>query len=235
VIRRCVSVVSRKMNNALLRSQVRASVARSRDLARLVPAPMMDFHGRAMSESLVRDAASNEDLIVAVGTAGDRSAFAQLFAHFAPRVKAYLMRTGSDATSADDLTQEVMLLVWRKADRFDPLKANAATWVFTIARNKRIDGYRRDRGLDLDLEDAAFQPAPEPPADLQLENAERDARLGAAIELLPEEQSSLLKLAFYEGKSHSLIAEEARLPLGTVKSRLRLALARLRGRLEQPE
>ena len=186
-----------------------------------------------MAESLVRDAVSYEELIVAVGSARDRSAFARLFAHFAPRVKAYLMRTGTDGAAADDLTQEVMLLVWRKAEHFDPLRANAATWIFTIARNKRIDGYRRGRDFALDPEDPAFQPAAEPAADLRLEAAERDARLGAAIGLLPDEQSALLKLAFYEGKSHSAIAEEAGLPLGTVKSRLRLALARLRGRLEE--
>jgi RNA polymerase sigma-70 factor (ECF subfamily) len=185
-----------------------------------------------MPESLARDTSSSEDLIVAVGTAGDRTAFARLFAHFAPRIKAYLMRTGSDAPSADELTQEVMLLVWRKAARFDPLQANAATWIFAIARNKRIDAYRRDRRFEFDPEDPVLLPEPEPPTDRRLEAAERAARLGEAIRLLPEEQSAVLQLAFYEGKSHSAIAEEARLPLGTVKSRLRLALARLRARLE---
>ncbi len=198
-----------------------------------MPGSAIAFHDRVMSESLVRDAVSYEELIVAVGSLRDRSAFARLFAHFAPRIKAYLMRTGTDGAAADDLTQEVMLLVWRKAERFDPRRANAATWIFTIARNKRIDGYRRDRDFGLDPDDPAFQPAPEPAADLRLEAAERDARLGAAIGLLPDDQSALLKLAFYEGKSHSVIAEEAGLPLGTVKSRLRLALARLRGRLEE--
>lgn len=222
------------MKNLSLRADPGTCLAQSR-ASRLVPAAVIDFHARAMSESLVRDAVSHEELIVAVGIARDRSAFARLFAHFAPRVKAYLMRTGSDANAADDLTQEVMLLVWRKADRFDPARANAATWIFAIARNKRIDGYRRDRELDLDPEDPALQPALEPAADLRLEAAERNAQLGAAIGLLPEEQGSLLKLAFYEGKSHSVIADEAGLPLGTVKSRLRLALARLRGRLEEAD
>ena len=221
------------MKNAPARIGFPRNPARGRGVARLVPASPMDFRGRAMSESLVLDAMSYEDLIVAVGSARDRQAFARLFAHFAPRVKSYLMRTGTEGPAADDLTQEVMLLVWRKAERFDPKRANAATWIFTIARNRRIDAYRRDRELDLD--DPAFRPTAEPTADLHLEAAERDAQVGAAIGLLPEEQSALLRLAFFEGKSHSVIAAEAGLPLGTVKSRLRLALARLRGRLEQAD
>jgi len=192
----------------------------------------MDFHADTMTEALVRDSDSFEDLIAAVGAEDDRSAFARLFGHFAPRVKSYLMRTGSDPSSADELTQEVMLLVWRKADRFDPRQANAATWIFAIARNKRIDCYRRDRRLELDPEDPIFLPAPPPAADQSLEAAERATVLGQAIATLPAEQGELLKLAFYEGKSHAAIADEARIPLGTVKSRLRLALARLRLRLD---
>lgn len=191
----------------------------------------MDFHGDAMPESLVRVSESFEELIVAIGARQDRSAFARLFAHFAPRVKSYLVRAGSESSAADELTQEVMLLVWRKAERFDPAQANAATWIFTIARNKRIDSFRRDRQAEFDLSDPILLPDPELAADHRLDAAERAAQLHDAIRSLPEEQSALLKLAFYEGKSHSAIAAESRLPLGTVKSRLRLALARLRARL----
>jgi len=181
-----------------------------------------------MAEPLLRDSASLEDLIVAVGTKQDRSAFAGLFAHFAPRIKAYLVRTGSDATAADELTQEVMLLVWRKAARYDPAQANAATWIFTIARNKRIDKFRRERHFEIDLEDPSLTPEPERQPDHHLQTADQARRLRLAINALPEEQSALLNLAFYEGKSHSVIAAEVNLPLGTVKSRLRLALQRLR-------
>src|SRR5215469_11133626 len=102
----------------------------------LVRRGTMDFHGAIMPEPLYRSGSTFEELIVAIGIRQDRSAFAALFAHFAPRVKAYLMRTGSDSSGADELTQEVMLLVWRKASRYDPAQANAATWIFTIARNK---------------------------------------------------------------------------------------------------
>ena len=181
-----------------------------------------------MPEPLFRPSPSFEALIVAVGARQDRSAFAALFAHFAPRVKAYLVRTGSDVSGADELTQEVMLLVWRKAERYDPAQANAATWIFTIARNKRIDKFRRERHLDFDPEDPSLAPEPERAPDHGIESAQEARKLGEAITTLPEEQASLLKLAFYEGKSHSVIAAEVGLPLGTVKSRLRLALARLR-------
>lgn len=194
----------------------------------LVPGETMAFHGAAMPEPLLRPSASFEDLIVAIGRHEDRSAFAALFAHFAPRVKAYLVKTGSDSSGADELTQEVMLLVWRKAARYDPSQSGAATWIYTIARNKRIDKFRRERNIDFDFEDPAFAPEPERLPDHRLETAQQADRLKTAIETLPEEQGALLRLAFYEGKSHSVIAAEVKLPLGTVKSRLRLALARLR-------
>jgi RNA polymerase sigma-70 factor (ECF subfamily) len=188
----------------------------------------MDFHGATMPEPLYRSGSSFEELIVAIGARQDRSAFAALFAHFAPRVKAYLMRTGSDSSGADELTQEVMLLVWRKAERYDPAQANAATWIFTIARNKRIDRFRRDKHLEFDPDDPTLAPEPDDAPDERIEAAQQAQRLTGAIATLPDEQGSLLKLAFYEGKSHSMIATEVGLPLGTVKSRLRLALARLR-------
>jgi RNA polymerase sigma-70 factor (ECF subfamily) len=184
-----------------------------------------------MPEPLFRDNPSFEELIVAIGTRQDRSAFAALFAHFAPRVKAYLVRTGSDSSAADELTQEVMLLVWRKAERYDAAQANAATWIFTIARNKRIDKFRRERHLDFNPDDPTLAPEPERLPDHRLEAAEQAEKLTRAIATLPDEQGSLLRLAFYEGKSHSIIAAEVGLPLGTVKSRLRLALARLRAHL----
>jgi RNA polymerase sigma-70 factor (ECF subfamily) len=197
----------------------------------LVPGDAMPFHGDAMPEPLLRPQPF-EDLIVAVGARQDRSAFAGLFAHFAPRVKAYLVRTGSDSSAADELTQEVMLLVWRKASSYNPAQSSAATWIFTIARNKRIDKFRRDRTGEFDLDDPTLIPEPERLPDEKLEVAEQARKLSAAIATLPVDQSDLLRLAFYGGKSHSVIAQETNLPLGTVKSRLRLALARLRASLD---
>jgi RNA polymerase sigma-70 factor (ECF subfamily) len=190
------------------------------------------FYANVTSEPLLRGGPAFEDLIVAIGERQDRSAFAALFAHFAPRVKAYLMRSGSDPAAADELTQEVMLLVWRKAAGFDPTQANAATWIFTIARNKRIDKFRRERRIEFDRDDPVPGPEPEPLPDQRLETVQQAERIGALVASLPDEQAALLKLAFYEGKSHSAIAAEVGLPLGTVKSRLRLALARLRNHLK---
>ncbi len=192
-------------------------------------------HVAVPPETLPRGPSSLEDLILAVGARQDRAAFGALFSHFAPRVKAYLARTGSDQATADELTQEVMLLVWRKAERFDPRQATASTWIFTIARNKRIDRFRRERQADIDFEDPIFIPEPETPPDRSLELAQQARTIAAAVQALPEEQAALLKMAFYDGKSHSVIAAEIGLPLGTVKSRLRLALGRLRGRIEPPE
>lgn len=184
-----------------------------------------------MPEPLFRAGPSFDELIVAIGRQQDRSAFAALFAHFAPRVKTYLLRTGSDAVGADELTQEVMLLVWRKAAHYDPAQARAATWIFTIARNKRIDKFRRERHIELSPDDPALAPEPEQLPDHRLETAQQARAISTAISRLPGEQAALLRLAFYESKSHSTIAAEVGLPLGTVKSRLRLALARLRGHL----
>jgi RNA polymerase sigma-70 factor (ECF subfamily) len=169
--------------------------------------------------------------IVAIARGGDRSAFAALFAHFAPRIKTYLMRGGAAATIAEDLAQETMLAVWRKAARFDPAKAEASTWVFAIARNLRIDALRRERfpmaGDDAlaGLVDQADN------AEETLSMAERGNRLRAALADLPAEQSEIVRLSFFQDMPHSAIESDLGIPLGTVKSRLRLAMRRLRAAL----
>ncbi len=175
--------------------------------------------------------------IVAVGTGGDRDAFAALFAHFAPRIKGYLIRRGAAAAQAEELTQETMIMVWRRAASFDPAKSSAGTWIFTIARNKRIDALRRERRPDFDPADptlgeqlAAAAPAP---GDHAVAVAQRDARLAEALATLPDEQALLVRLAYFEDRTHGQIAAERALPLGTVKSRLRLAMTRLRRALEE--
>ena len=134
-----------------------------------------------MPEPLFSTGPSFDELIVAIGTRQDRSAFAALFAHFAPRVKAYLLRTGSDPVGADELTQEVMMLVWRKAVHYDPTQAKAATWIFTIARNKRIDKFRRERHIALSPDDPALAPEPEQLPDRRLETAQQARAINAAI------------------------------------------------------
>mgnify|MGYP003583889956 CR=1 FL=1 len=174
--------------------------------------------------------------LVAVAQEGDRQAFAALFKHFAPRLKHYLMRSGSSEMQAEEFAQEAMVSVWRKAASFDAGQAAASTWVFTIARNLRVDYYRRAGHR---MEEAGPAPdgamaeeaddAPTPEANLLGLQRERGVR--AAVAALPPEQQEVLKLSFYEEHPHSRIAAELGIPLGTVKSRVRLALNQLRRKL----
>ncbi|GLQ39537.1 RNA polymerase sigma factor [Rhizobium albus] len=168
----------------------------------------------------------------AVAVERDKSAFAQLFDYFAPRIKSYLLRLNMQPQEAEELAQEVMIVLWHKAGLFDPAKSSLATWLFRVARNRRIDALRRDRGKDLDAEDPSLLPsAPEAP-DLVMDAQQRDERVRRAMSVLPAEQLELVRLAFFIGLSHSQIAEETGLPLGTVKSRIRLAFGRLKKALE---
>jgi len=162
----------------------------------------------------------------------DRAAFARLFAHFAPRIKSYLKRLATDDAAAEDMTQEVMLTIWRKAEQFDPRQASASTWIFRIARNRRIDAARRAAKPALDPEEPLLQPIAETAPDDAAQAGEREARVREALKSLPDEQVALLRLAFFDGLSHTEIAEREGLPLGTVKSRLRLAFDKLRGGLD---
>lgn len=173
--------------------------------------------------------------LVAVAKDRDKEAFANLFAHYAPRIKSYLMRQGADNASAEELSQEAMLSVWRKADRFDPAKASAGTWIFTVARNLRIDSLRKERRPNFDPNDPAFVPEPEAQPDSVVEIGETQTQVKAAIAELPVEQAQVIRLSFYQDKPHGEIAEELNLPLGTVKSRLRLAMRRVRTALGEEQ
>jgi RNA polymerase sigma factor (sigma-70 family) len=167
-------------------------------------------------------------LLLAVGQRQDRAAFMALFQHFAPRLKAWLQRQGSDPGTAEEIVQDVMVSVWRRADSFDPALASAGTWMFTIARNRRIDLLRRERRPELDPHDPALVPAATEPADRTIDLSQQADRLRQAMRDLPAEQVDLLNLAFFQDMAHSAIAAARNLPLGTVKSRLRLAMVRLR-------
>lgn len=163
-----------------------------------------------------------------VASARDRAAFIELFDHFAPRINGYLQRLGMKQGLAEDLTQDVMLTLWQKAHLFDPLKSSLSTWLFRVARNRRIDFLRRDRSALIDHEDPIFQPPAPESADVMMDSTMRDERVRLAIAGLPAEQLELIRFAFFDGLSHSEIADKTALPLGTVKSRIRLAFARLR-------
>ncbi|MDO1558809.1 sigma-70 family RNA polymerase sigma factor [Brevundimonas sp. 2R-24] len=163
----------------------------------------------------------------------DRAAFAELFSLVAPKVKAYLIRLGTEAAGAEELTQDVLLTVWRKADQFDPAKAGPLTWIFVIARNRRIDALRRERStVTYGFEPPEQADEDTPSAEAQLSGTEREIRVREALKLLPPDQQEVVRRSFFDEQPHSEIAEALNLPLGTVKSRLRLAFAKLRDRLE---
>ena len=173
-------------------------------------------------------AESFADMIAAIAASADRSAFAALFGHFAPRVKSYMLRLGAAPPLAEELAQETLLTVWRKAAAFDRAKAAPSTWIFTIARNLRIDALRRERPAPAPENDMDLSPL----ADAVLSGAEQDGRVREALRRLPPEQLQVIELSFFSEAPHSAIAERLGLPLGTVKSRLRLAMVRLRALLE---
>lgn len=168
------------------------------------------------------------ELIAAVAISKDRQAFAALFERYAGRVKGWLMRTGAAPELAEDIAQETMLAVWRKAATYDPARASASAWLFAIARNQRIDRLRRDQRSRAHLIHEMEAPDnPEQPDEL-VDAAERGARVRDALALLPDEQARVVQLSFFEDHPHAEIAERLGIPLGTVKSRLRLAMTRLR-------
>ncbi|MBI1340737.1 sigma-70 family RNA polymerase sigma factor [bacterium] len=172
------------------------------------------------------------DLLGAVAASRDRSAYAELFSYYAPRVKSYLMRLGADAALAEEIAQDAMVTVWRKADLFDRRQASVSTWIFRIARNRRIDVFRRSRKPDLDPDEPMVLPAAAEAPEARVEAKETEARVREAMKGLPQEQLDMLNLAFYEGLSHREIAEKLDLPLGTVKSRIRLAFTKMKVRLD---
>ncbi|MND65736.1 ECF RNA polymerase sigma factor RpoE [compost metagenome] len=185
-------------------------------------------------DALSPDPFVHDRLIEAVAMRRDREAFAQLFSYFAPRLKAWLIKSGATPGAAEDFAQDAMLTVWRKADLFDARKARAATWIFTIARNRRLDMLRRDA-----------RPLPVPEIELTEQTVERpddllvlseDAeRVRDALSRLKPDQVEVLRLAFFMDSPHSEIARRLDLPLGTVKSRIRNAMIKLRTLLEPSE
>jgi RNA polymerase sigma factor (sigma-70 family) len=199
------------------------------EAVRLAGMRMPPFNGRMATERARAEPDLRlADLLDAVARRQDRAAFARLFEHFAPRVKAYVRRLGASEQKAEDIVQEVMLTVWRRAGLYDARQASVGTWIFTIARNKRIDDVRRERRPEIDPNDPALVADPQDTADQLVIWQDQARRLRAAVGALPEEQALVLRKNFFEDKPHGVIAKELDLPLGTVKSRAKLALAKLR-------
>jgi RNA polymerase sigma-70 factor, ECF subfamily len=171
-------------------------------------------------------------LLHRIAAARDRQAFAELFDHFAPRVKSFMIRKGSTADQAEDLVQEAMIMVWSKAALFSSDRGSVSTWIFTIARNLRIDRLRREKSqLYTDLED--FD-APDMRVDAEesLGRLQEDNHVSKALSQIPAEQRDLLILSFVDDVPQSEIATRLGIPLGTVKSRMRLGYQRMRKILE---
>ncbi|MBA8879957.1 RNA polymerase sigma-70 factor (ECF subfamily) [Phyllobacterium myrsinacearum] len=169
-------------------------------------------------------------MILHIAQNGDKVAFADLFGYYAPRIKGFFMRGGMAPGPAEELAQETMLTLWRKAHLFDPAKASASTWIFTIARNLRVDAIRRERYPAVHLMEE-HEPEPEPSPSDELLRLESETRVRAAMQKLSTDQRNVIHLHYFDDKPHSEIARALDLPLGTVKSRLRLAMQHLRNLL----
>lgn len=172
------------------------------------------------------------DVLSLIATERSDSAFRRLFEEFGPRIASYMTRHGADAATAEDLAQETLLAVWCKAGLYSAAKGTPATWMFTIARNLRIDRLRKEVSWQELPDDVSETLASEDPApDEAAFERQREARVQRVLAGLPEDQRTVITLAFIDGLSHNEIARRLSLPLGTVKSRLRLAYEKVRDAL----
>jgi RNA polymerase sigma-70 factor (ECF subfamily) len=236
VIQKAVSIVFEAMHLAVQKhAPVIARMAPQ--LRRLALSP-----GRARRSPLQMPFEATTDqmkwgpLIRAIATQQDRTAFSALFEYFAPRIKSFMQRSGASEAKAEELAQETMLAVWRKAGLFDPASTGAAAWIFTIARNLRIDAHRRERrGGVIETSDAEieFQIDDSPQPDSHLATVQSEERIRSALAKLSADQIRVVELSFFDEKAHAEIAKILGIPLGTVKSRLRLAISRLRTLLSE--
>ena len=186
-----------------------------------VPQSDPRVHGARYWAGLVNDIAQSRD----------EAAFHTLYNYFAPRVKSFLLRSGISESVAEDVAQETLMTLWRRAEIFNPDRASVSTWIFTIARNKKIDQFRKDAKPLPDVNDPSYAWRGDDSPETQTSQNQFDADIHAALSTLPEEQKQVLTLSFLEEQPHHEIAKVLGIPLGTVKSRIRLGLKRLRGRV----
>ncbi len=165
----------------------------------------------------------------------DHDAFRALYEAVGPRLRAFVRSRCKDPGLTDEITQEVLLTLWRRADRYDPSRARAMTWIFTMARNRVIDAQRHQKVVEADRRDPRFVPEPPPAVDANLVAEQRSEKVQSALETLPEPQRDVLIQAFFESRSYPEIAERGGIALGTVKSRARLGFQRLRAVLDEDE
>jgi len=201
--------------------------ARTPELAAVVP-----FPGDAQRQVEVEPAARETELLLRVRDARDRNAYADLFGRFASKVKGYLQRTGLNAEDAENILQDIMIAVWNKARLFDPARASARTWIYSLARNRLIDIKRAEQREYAALERYVGETAGDAVYEEDLLARAMGQNSVALLDQIPQEQARVLLMAYVEGKSHREIARELNLPIGTVKSRARLGFQRIRGILE---
>jgi RNA polymerase sigma-70 factor (ECF subfamily) len=171
--------------------------------------------------------------ILNIAESQDIGSFKKIFEYFSPRLKSFLMKSGAEESIAEEIIQETMTIIWTKADYYDPKVASPSTWIYTIARNKKIDILRKSRKAILEDIETAVLPAVEPKTEENIEHDQKFDLIAQQLDSLPKDQLDLLKMNFFEEKSHGEISELTGIPLGTVKSRIRLALEKIRGKLDK--
>ncbi|ADG11720.1 RNA polymerase subunit sigma [Caulobacter segnis] len=198
----------------------------------------MDMHATQAAHPSSRNRAVTttsrdfDDCVLRIAADRDRQAFATLFDHYAPRVKALLMRSGSPPAAAEELAQETLLSVWRKAHLFNPERASSAAWIFTIARNLRIDSLRRGDASVYAADLALAADEPEQP-DAILSGAQDAELVRAAMRTLNPDQARAIEMAFFHEQTHTQISQALGVPLGTVKARIRFGMMKLRAFIER--
>ena len=178
---------------------------------------------------------TDDDLTLSVELVGknqDKLAFNNIFRYFAPRLKSFLVKAGSTDTQAEEVIQEVMIAVWTKSSTYDSNKSSVSTWIYTIARNKRIDKIRKEKRHYLSESDEGLEIPVDSTQEKEIFASQVSNSLKKYMSNLPEEQSKLLKLSYFYNKTHADISSELKIPLGTVKSRIRLALTKMRHLVE---
>ena len=163
----------------------------------------------------------------------DMASFKKIFDYFGPRLKSFLMASGTEESIAEEVIQETMAIVWTKASYYKPELASPSTWIYTIARNKKIDILGKSRKAILENIETAVLPPVLPQLEENIDHEQRFYILNKYLEELPKAQLEILKMNFIEEKSHSEIAEITNIPLGTIKSRIRLAMEKIRDRMEK--
>jgi len=182
-------------------------------------------------EIMVKTANPFVAAILNIAESQDIGSFKKIFEYFSPRLKSFLMKSGAEESIAEEIIQETMTIIWTKADYYDPKVASPSTWIYTIARNKKIDILRKSRKAILEDIETAVLPAVEPKTEENIEHDQKFDLIAQQLDSLPKDQLDLLKMNFFEEKSHGEISELTGIPLGTVKSRIRLALEKIRGKL----